>query len=187
MWRGRRQPVPEPAHGANARHLAHGFAVGFFAGLVGAGGGFLIVPALALWAGLPMAQAVGTSLVIIALQSLAAFAGYASHVAVDYPLVATVALASLAGSIAGARLARRIDPNMLRRAFSGLIAATASLVLVRETDVWLASARRALPSSLPQLAFALFVLGIGIAAGRLTRRAPSEPLADRTFSEGAGI
>ena len=64
----------------------------------------------------------------------------------------------------------------------------ASLVLVREADVWLGAARESLPHSAPQVVFALVVLGAGVAAGRLTRRASSAPLADRAFfSEGAGI
>ena len=69
MWRGRRVPV-EVSAGTRpvARLVAQGLAVGLFTGLIGAGGGFLIVPALALWAGLPMPAAVGTSLLIIVLE-----------------------------------------------------------------------------------------------------------------------
>lgn len=187
MWKGRRAGQPTPQR-VGARHLLHGFGVGLFAGLVGAGGGFLIVPALTLWAGLPMPRAVGTSLLIIALQSLAAFAGYASHVAVDYALVGAVGAASLAGALAGARLARHIDPGMLRRAFAGLVVAMACFVLVREADVWLGAARESLPHSASQVVFALVVLAAGVTAGRMTRRAPGPPLADRAFfSEGAGI
>jgi hypothetical protein len=63
----------------------------------------------------------------------------------------------------------------------------ATFVLVREADVWLAAARASLPASAPQGAFALVILAIGIAAGRWTRRGPSDPLAERVFWEGAGI
>jgi len=187
MWRGRRPGGAAPSR-PRARHLAHGFGVGLFSGLVGAGGGFLIVPALTLWAGLPLARAVGTSLLIIAIQSLAGFAGYAGHVRVDYALVAVVGGTSLAGALAGAQLARHVDPSALRRGFAGLIVAMACLVLFREADVWLGAARESLPHSAPQVVFALVVLGVGVAAGRSTRRAANAPLADRaSFSEGAGI
>ncbi len=85
MWRGRREGLPgeTPHEHAPIRLLAQGFAVGRFTGLVGAGGGFLIVPALVLWAGLPMTRAVGTSLAIIVLNTAAGFVGYASHVRVQ--------------------------------------------------------------------------------------------------------
>jgi uncharacterized membrane protein YfcA len=188
MWRGRRMPAPAaPGRGATVRHVLHGFGVGFFSGLVGAGGGFLIVPALVLWSGLPMTRAVGTSLLIICLQCLAGFAGYASHVQIDYALVAGVTFGAVAGSFPGAMLARRIDPASLRRAFAAFVVAMAILVLVREANVWLDAAHDSLPKSAAQVIFALVVLSIGIAAGRITRRAPADPLAERMFWDGAGI
>jgi len=188
MWRGRGGLAPPAFRGrATGRLLAQGFAVGLFTGLVGAGGGFLIVPALTLWAGLPMPAAVGTSLLIIVANSLAGFAGYAAHVRVEAALVAAVALAAIAGSFAGAQLARRTDPTSLRRAFSGFVGVMAAGILVREVDVWIGTARAALPSTLAQVAFVLLVLAIGMAAGRATARAQSDPLAQRVFSEGGGI
>jgi len=188
MWRGRRAPAQAaPGERASARLLAQGFGVGSFTGLIGAGGGFLIVPALALWAGLSMPAAVGTSLFIIVLNSFAGFSGYVSHVDLDYTLVGTVAVTAIAGSFAGSRLARKIDPSSLRRAFAAFVAVMATLILVRETDTWLATAREALPVSIPQMIFALLMLGIGIAAGRVTRRAGNDPLASRAFSGGEGI
>jgi uncharacterized membrane protein YfcA len=188
MWRGRREPAsPAPAEQATGHLLAQGLGVGLVTGLVGAGGGFLIVPALALWAGLPMPVAVGTSLQIIVLNCLAGFAGYLAHVAVDPRLVAAVGTAAIAGSFVGSRLAHRVDPASLRRAFAGFVAVMAAVILVREADAWVDTARQALPATVPQIVFALVVLAIGIAAGRVTRRGGSDPLADRTFSQGAGI
>lgn len=188
MWRGRRGGAAPAFHGrATGRLLAQGFAVGTFTGLVGAGGGFLIVPALALWAGLPMPAAVGTSLLVIVLNSLTGFSAYVSQVRVDYALVSAITAAAIAGSFIGARLARRIDPASLRRAFAGFVGAMAVFIFVREADVWISTAEAALPSSGPQIAFALLVLAIGLAAGRVTRQVATDPLADRTFSHGAGI
>ncbi len=91
---------PRLAHGEDRPARARwkiaidGLAVGGLTGLVGVGGGFLIVPTLVLWAGLPMAAAVGTSLFVIVLKSVAGFAGYMSHVAVDPALVGAVSAES---------------------------------------------------------------------------------------------
>jgi len=188
MWRGRRAPTGAPAEQrALGPLVAQGLGVGLFTGLIGAGGGFLIVPALALWAGLPMSAAVGTSLFVIVLNTLAGYSGYASHVQVDFALIAVVATAAIAGSFLGSWLARRTDPNALRRAFAVFVVAMAALIFVRETDVWLTTARAALPASVPELVFALLVLAVGIATGRISRRVGADPMADRSFSEGAGI
>jgi uncharacterized membrane protein YfcA len=188
MWRGRRRAA-QPAASARAtvRLLAQGFGVGLLTGLIGAGGGFLIVPALALWAGLPMPAAIGTSLAIIVLNTLAGFSGAAAHVDVDREIVAAVAAAAVAGSFVGSRLARRVDPAALRRWFAAFVAATALFVLAREADVWATAARGALPATVPQIVFALLVLAAGVAVGRVTRRGPSDPFGDRAFSQGAGI
>lgn len=188
MWRGRRVPKgAEPGKRSLGPLIAQGFGVGLFTGLVGAGGGFLIVPALALWAGLPMPAAVGTSLVIIVGNTLAGFSGYAGHVDVSYGLIAAVAACAIAGSFVGTNLAHRINPASLRRAFAGFVLVMATLILVREVDVWLATVRTALPASAPQIIFALIVLAIGIAAGRVSRRGATDPLPDSAFDQGAGI
>jgi hypothetical protein len=188
MWRGRR--VPKAAvlgQRSLGPLLAQGFGVGLFTGLVGAGGGFLIVPALALWAGLPLPTAVGTSLVVIVLNTLAGFSGYAGHVHLDYAIVGGVATCAIAGSFVGTYLAHRANPASLRRAFAGFVLAMATLILVREVDAWVGTARAALPASVPQLVFALVVLAIGIATGRVYRKSATVPVADGAFDQGAGI
>jgi hypothetical protein len=188
MWRGRRAALrPAPHAHAFARLVAQGLGVGLLTGLMGAGGGFLITPALVLWAGLPMPAAVGTSLLIIVLNALAGFSGYASHVRIDFHLVASLAAAAVAGSFVGARLAARIDHTSLRRAFAGFVLGMAAFVFARETDAFLATARSALPASLPQLAFALAVLLVGMATGRASRRAGAGAFGEQGFSGGAGI
>jgi len=186
MWRGRRAPPRRGARRAPARLVAQGLAVGLFTGLIGAGGGFLIVPALALWAGLAMPAAVGTSLLVIVMNSAAGFAGYAEHVAVEARLVAAVSACAIAGSVAGAAFARRTDPARLRRGFAGFVLAMAAVILAREADSWARTAREALPQTVPQIVFAAFVLGAGIAAGRASRAAAND-LLERGFEEGAGI
>lgn len=187
MWRGRRAPAAGAARPSRVRLLGQGLAVGTFTGLIGAGGGFLIVPALVLWGGLPMPTAVGTSLVIIVLNATAGFTGYLAHVRVDPTLVAGVTVAAIAGSLVGARLAHRVDPASLRRGFALLVLAMAGVIGVREADAWVDTARTALPHSVPQLVFVVAVLALGIGAGRVSRRGGGDPLAEGVFEEGAGI
>ena len=156
-------------------------------GLVGAGGGFLIVPALALWAGLPMQAAVGTSLVIVVMNSVAGYAGYADHVRIEAGLVGAVAAMAIAGSFAGARLAERVDPASLRKAFALFVLAMGCFVFARETATWVGDAQAALPTSAAQLAFVLLALAVGLAAGRASHRAGGAPVPDTVYEEGAGI
>jgi uncharacterized protein len=94
-----------------------GFGVGLLTGLVGVGGGFLIVPALVLFAGLPMKRAVGTSLALIALNSFIGFFGYMQTVSLDWPLIAAFVMVATAGSLIGARLVQVISAAVLRRSF----------------------------------------------------------------------
>jgi len=96
--------------------------VGFLTGLLGLGGGFIIVPALALVLGLPMARAVGTSLAVIAINCAAALTTAAAGLAADRALVTAVfAALALAGTLVGARTASRARPELLRRAFGVLV------------------------------------------------------------------
>jgi uncharacterized membrane protein YfcA len=188
MWKGRSAGTETVEGGSNpGRLVAQGFAVGLFTGLVGAGGGFLIVPALALWAGLPMAAAVGTSLFVIVLKSVAGFLGYLSHVSVDYGLVASVAASAIVGSFVGSRLTRVVSPASLRRGFAGFVFAMAVLVLVREGAAVAATAEVALPRTLPQVLFALLVLGVGVLAGRASRSATGGADVELLYESGGGI
>lgn len=127
------RPVRPPARSLRVRAaLGQGLIVGLVTGLVGAGGGFLVVPALVLLGGLAMEAAVGTSLVVIALQSFAGLAARLGHVTLDWPVVLGVTAAALAGAFAGARLTGRIPPAALRRGFGVFIVAMAALVLAKE-------------------------------------------------------
>jgi uncharacterized membrane protein YfcA len=139
MMRPRREGGPgrEPAI---SKALGIGLGVGVVAGLVGAGGGFLIVPALALFGGLAMPEAIGTSLLVIALQSFAGFAGHAGHVHLDWTLTAVVTGAAITGGLGGARLARHLSPASLRRGFAWLVLAMGVFLLGKQIP---ASALRA--------------------------------------------
>jgi uncharacterized membrane protein YfcA/uncharacterized membrane protein YedE/YeeE len=117
------------------RVVLHGSIVGVVTGLIGAGGGFLIVPALVLLGGMPMRTAVATSLLVIALKSFAGFAGYAGHVAVDWQLAAMVTSAAVVGSVAGSLLSVRIPQQTLKRAFAWFVMAMALFVVVEQVPV----------------------------------------------------
>ncbi|TNH29481.1 sulfite exporter TauE/SafE family protein [Micromonospora orduensis] len=134
MIRGRHAATDEPGESVGrelspVRTIAVGATVGVVAGLVGAGGGFLVVPALTLLGGLPMAVAVGTSLAVISMQSLAGFAGHLAAVAVDWTLTAALTGAAVAGSLVGSRLSRRVPERRLRPAFGWFVLAVGVLVL----------------------------------------------------------
>jgi uncharacterized membrane protein YfcA len=111
------------------RVVLDGVVVGLVTGLVGAGGGFLVVPALALLGGLPMPVAVGTSLVVIAMKSFAGLAGYLSSVSVDWSLAAAVTASAVLGSLAGGRLAGRVPEVLLRKAFGWFVVVMGVFVL----------------------------------------------------------
>ena len=118
-----------PAQVPYLKLLFDGFLVGLLTGLVGVGGGFLIVPALTLWVGLPMPAAVGTSLLVIVMNALAGLGGYAAHAGLDWRLTATVTGAAVAGAIFGGMLSTRIGAAMLRRMFGLFVLMVAAYVL----------------------------------------------------------
>lgn len=109
--------------GAMARLLAVGVGIGLLTGVVGAGGGFVIVPALALLCGLPMRAAVGTSLLVIAMNSFAGFAGASAHATIPWGIVTFMTVSAVIGSVAGTALAARISPASLRKGFAWFILA----------------------------------------------------------------
>ncbi|MGY1708196.1 sulfite exporter TauE/SafE family protein [Geodermatophilus sp. SYSU D00758] len=134
MIRGRRAVAPSRARAELPvlPVLAEGVVVGLVTGLVGAGGGFLVVPALALLGGLPMGVAVGTSLLVIAMKSFAGLAGYLTTVPIDWALTGAVTAAAVAGSLVGARLVGRIPADALREAFGWFVLAMGAFVLVQQ-------------------------------------------------------
>jgi uncharacterized membrane protein YfcA len=112
--------------------ILEGTVVGILTGLVGAGGGFLIIPALVLFSKLPMKQAVGTSLVIIAAKSLFGFLGDLSHSVLDWALLGTVTVLATVGILLGNRLSRQVDGQMLKKAFGWFVLLMGAYILARE-------------------------------------------------------
>lgn len=132
MFRGRKDAGGGGEGQATWKVILDGLIVGVVTGLVGAGGGFLVVPALALLGGLPMKKAVGTSLLVIALKSFAGFAGHASHVTVDLELAAAVSASAVLGSFVGSRLVSLIPPEALRRGFAVFVLVMGAFVLFQQ-------------------------------------------------------
>jgi uncharacterized membrane protein YfcA len=106
-----------------------GAGVGMLTGVLGIGGGFLVVPALVLLVGQPMTQAVGTSLLVIAVNCVSGFAGYAGQVSVPWAFVGSFTLVAVAGAIAGTLLVDRVSQRALKRAFAILILVTGIFLL----------------------------------------------------------
>ncbi|MFD7576299.1 sulfite exporter TauE/SafE family protein [Streptomyces sp. NPDC059810] len=129
---GLRAAPPGKGRRGLAGLAAKGLAVGAVTGLVGSGGGFLVVPALAVLGGLPMGLAVGTSLLVIAMNSFAGLAGHLAGVTIDWGLALTVTGAAVIGSTVGARLAGRIAQDTLRAAFGWFVVLMGVLVLAQQ-------------------------------------------------------
>ncbi len=107
-----------------------GLVVGGITGFVGAGGGFLIIPALVVLVGLPMKKAVGTSLFIIAAKSLIGFTGDLQHQAtIDWQLLLTISGIAVIGLGGGMLLARKVSEHMLKKGFGYFVLAMGSIVL----------------------------------------------------------
>ena len=105
--------------------------VGFLTGLFGVGGGFLIIPALTLLLGLPMATAVATSLVIIVINSVAGFTAHLSDAPIDISIAVAFTIAAVLGSLATGHLAPRLPGERLRRWFAYLVLAVAAYVIAQ--------------------------------------------------------
>jgi uncharacterized membrane protein YfcA len=111
--------------------LAAGTGIGFLTGLFGVGGGFVIVPALTLLLGLNMPEAIGTSLLVIAINSAAALVARAATTSIDWRIALPFTLAAIAGVLAGKEVAVRLDAQRSLRWFAGLLIAVAVFTGIR--------------------------------------------------------
>jgi uncharacterized membrane protein YfcA len=113
--------------------LVEGTVVGILTGLVGAGGGFLIIPALVVLSKLPMKEAVGTSLVIIAAKSLIGFFGESGETVIDYFFLAKITAFAIIGIFIGMALSKKIDGSKLKPAFGWFVLVMGIYILIKET------------------------------------------------------
>lgn len=170
MIRGRKDRDGESSthHHPLWRILLDGLVVGAATGLVGAGGGFLVVPALVLLGGLPMTAAVGTSLLVIAMKSFAGLGGYLTSVSLDWPLVAAVTAAAIAGSFVGIVLTSVVPEKVLRKGFGFFVLLMGAFVLSQELPF------PAAPIILGVAALLVLVAAVRVAAQKVeTRFTPS--------------
>jgi uncharacterized membrane protein YfcA len=108
------------------------FTIGIIIGLVGAGGGFLIIPTLILFAKLPMRKAVGTSLFIIAMNSLVGFIGDVQNLIIDWRFLISFSFLSVVGIFIGMYLTKYTNENQLKKIFAYFVLLMAAVVLLKE-------------------------------------------------------
>lgn len=108
------------------------FTIGIIIGLVGAGGGFLIIPSLILFAKLPMRKAVGTSLFIIAMNSLVGFIGDVQNLEIDWLFLLTFSAISVAGIFTGMYLTKYTNESQLKKIFAYFVLVMAAIILLKE-------------------------------------------------------
>jgi uncharacterized membrane protein YfcA len=112
--------------------VLEGTVVGILTGLVGAGGGFLIIPALVMLTKLPMKKAVGTSLLIIAAKSLIGFTGDLSAQTMEWPLLLAVTLMAVLGIFLGNNLSKKIDGSKLKKGFGWFVLVMGLYIFIKE-------------------------------------------------------
>lgn len=139
----RRPPSPvtpdrRDGRGASLRLLIPvAVMVGLITGIVGIGGGFLIVPALVLLGGVGMKQAVGTSLLVIAMNCASGFAGYLGRVTIPWTFVAAFTAVAVIGILVGTALARHVPQRALKQAFAVFLVVMGTFILVQNRRVFM--------------------------------------------------
>ena len=112
--------------------LLEGAIVGILTGLVGAGGGFLIIPALVLFSKLPMKQAIGTSLLIIAAKSLVGFTGDLGKQTMDWTLLLSVTALAIIGIFIGNALGKKVSAESLKKGFGWFVLIMGIYIIIKE-------------------------------------------------------
>ncbi|MCH4552545.1 sulfite exporter TauE/SafE family protein [Aestuariibaculum lutulentum] len=109
-----------------------GTTIGVITGLIGAGGGFLYVPALVLWAGLPMKRAVGTSLVIVSLNSIIGFTGDLHTLDIDWTFLLSFSFITILGILIGGYLSKYVSNKKLKTSFGWFVLIMAVYIIIKE-------------------------------------------------------
>lgn len=128
-------PAAPPAVPVSWRLLAAALAVGVLTGIVGIGGGFLIVPALVVLGDVPMKHAIGTSLLVIAMNSASGFAGYLGDVAIPWGVLAVFTAVAIGGIVLGTWLVRFVSATSLKRGFAVFLLVIGAFVLYQNRAV----------------------------------------------------
>ena len=136
MIRNRKEPEANHKRFRTFLVIVEGLLIGFLTGLVGAGGGFLIIPALVLLTGLNFKTAVGTSLFIIAINSLLGFLGDVLTHTIEWKLLLTITALAIGGILIGNKMARKQPAQVLRKAFGWLTLCMGIFILIRESGLF---------------------------------------------------
>ncbi len=129
----KQKPQVAVSNPKQSKLIVLGFLVGIVTGFLGAGGGFLIIPALIFFAGLEMKQAVGTSLLIIAINALIGFTGdLIIGVQIKFQLLVSLAALAILGIFIGTHLSKKIDGNTLKPAFGWFVLVMGIYIVAKE-------------------------------------------------------
>ncbi len=112
--------------------VMYGLLIGLVTGFLGAGGGFLLIPALVVLMKLPMKEAVGTSLLIIALNSLIGFLGDIGRASIDWKFITVVAAIAIMGIYIGAYFNQKVNSNKLKKGFGWFVLVMGIYIIVKE-------------------------------------------------------
>jgi uncharacterized membrane protein YfcA len=126
-------PAGKPAY---VSLMAYGMMIGFVTGILGAGGGFLLIPALVFFVELPVKEAIGTSLLIIAMNSLIGFIGDIGVYTIDWRLLGTVSALAIAGIMIGARLGRNINGSKLKKGFGWFVLVMGTYIILKNIFIF---------------------------------------------------
>jgi len=113
--------------------VIYGVLIGLVTGFLGAGGGFLLIPALVIFMKLPMKQAIGTSLLIIALNSLIGFLGDIGRHAIDWKFITTVSAIAIAGIFIGGYFNQKVNSDKLKKGFGWFVLLMGIYIIIHET------------------------------------------------------
>ena len=128
----KRQIINNSGNNKSAILLIYGIFIGLATGLLGAGGGFLIIPALVFILKMPMKEAIGTSLLIIALNSLIGFTGDLGHFIINWKLLIFITCLAITGIFVGGAIAKKIEGEKLKKIFGWFVLNMGLYILIKE-------------------------------------------------------
>lgn len=132
MIKGRKETTEETKKASITALILYGVGIGLVTGFLGAGGGFLIIPALVFFVGLDMKSAIGTSLAIIALNSLIGFTGDIGTMPIDWTFLLTITAISVAGIFVGIQLGKKMPGDKLKKGFGWFVLIMGIYILIKE-------------------------------------------------------
>jgi uncharacterized membrane protein YfcA len=132
MIKGRKEPKEGPSKQKPWMLVIYGVLIGLVTGFLGAGGGFLLIPALVILMRLPMKEAIGTSLLIIAMNSLIGFAGDVGRHPINWVLILTITAIAVTGIFMGGYFNQKVDGARLRKGFGWFVLVMGIYIIVKE-------------------------------------------------------